>query len=91
MGLDQALEDAVADGKDLLAPVQRLGEGEQLHGLAERGNDPVDGCVDRLPGSHREGDRVLRDPVVEMRVQDPEADENTDAVWSLPTSVEIFR
>ncbi len=69
MLFDQALEEAVAEEEEIFAAVERFAEAEQFDGVAESGDQIIDGGVERFGGIEREGDCFALDPVVESRLR----------------------
>ena len=68
MGLDQPLEQAIAQREEFLAAVQRLPDAEQGNLVAEDMHEAIDGCVDTLILVQHEGNGVALYPLVDGRM-----------------------
>ncbi len=69
MCLHQALEGPIAEGEQIIAAVERFSETEQLHGTSKCRDDLRDGRMKLYRGVDWTGNRFMRDPVVDRRVE----------------------
>ncbi|MCL7412077.1 MAG: hypothetical protein M8353_00455 [ANME-2 cluster archaeon] len=71
MRLHEALEEPVAEYKDILAAVEWFSKTKQLHRIVKGSDDPVDGGVEGFGRFHGERDHFVEDPIVEGGIHGP--------------------